>query len=66
VREQKQVLTDLLVALSRVQASEKDVSIIQDTVKQLDELFMLVVVGNFNSGKRHASPLRSGFDPAPG
>ncbi|MFC2053179.1 dynamin family protein [Chloroflexota bacterium] len=44
-------LNDLRTVLSEFNASNEDLKILGDTIKQLDELFLLVVVGEFNSGK---------------
>jgi ribosome biogenesis GTPase A len=44
-------LNDLRTVLTEFNASNKDIKILGETIKQLDELFLLVVVGEFNSGK---------------
>ena len=44
-------LNDLRAVLTDFNASNEDIKILGDTIKQLDELFLLVVVGEFNSGK---------------
>lgn len=44
-------LTKLQVALARFPASEEDRATLEQSVRQLDELFLLVVVGEFNAGK---------------
>jgi ribosome biogenesis GTPase A len=44
-------LNDLRAVLTEFNASNEDIKILGDTIKQLDELFLLVVVGEFNSGK---------------
>ncbi len=44
-------LNDLRTVLTEFNASNEDLKILRDTIKQLDELFLLVVVGEFNSGK---------------
>jgi len=48
VREQMQ---RLLAALGRVSGFGRDQGTVRDQLRQLDELFLLVVVGEFNSGK---------------
>ena len=44
-------LNDLRAVLTEFNASNEDIKILGNTIKQLDELFLLVVVGEFNSGK---------------
>ncbi len=49
--EERQSLRDLLSALSRYQAKRADLAALERSIAQLDELFLLVIVGEFNSGK---------------
>ncbi len=49
--EERQCLRDLLAALSRHQAGREDLGALERSIAQLDELFLLVIVGEFNSGK---------------
>lgn len=51
VAEERQALSDLLEFLQASCPDMEEVSLLQDALKQLDELFLLVVVGEFNSGK---------------
>lgn len=44
-------LTRLQVAMAQFPATEEDREALEQSVRQLDELFLLVVVGEFNSGK---------------
>jgi small GTP-binding protein len=44
-------LSDLRVALARFEVTPEDQSTLDHSIAQLDELFLLVVVGEFNSGK---------------
>jgi tRNA U34 5-carboxymethylaminomethyl modifying GTPase MnmE/TrmE len=48
VREHLAQLRDLLVALP---ATAADLEALVASIRQLDELFMIVVVGEFNAGK---------------
>ncbi|MGH9173893.1 MAG: dynamin family protein, partial [Vicinamibacterales bacterium] len=41
----------LLTILAGWEAQPKDVEVLQQTLEQLDELFLLVIVGEFNAGK---------------
>ncbi len=47
----RRLLTDLQVELASVPATGPDAATLADSVRQLDELFLLVVVGEFNAGK---------------
>jgi small GTP-binding protein len=47
----RQVLADLRVALAAIPATHEDSATLAESVRQLDELFLLVVVGEFNAGK---------------
>ncbi len=44
-------LTNLQIALARFHASAQDRAVLEQSVRQLDELFLLVIVGEFNAGK---------------
>lgn len=50
-RRECRVLQRLASVLVGWEADPKDVETLQETVEQLDEFFLLVVVGEFNSGK---------------
>ncbi len=50
-RRERRVLQRLVSVLISWGADPKDVEILQEAVEQLDEFFLLVVVGEFNSGK---------------
>jgi small GTP-binding protein len=49
--DERSCLTDLRVTLSRYNAAPDDLATLEQSIRQLDELFLLVVVGEFNSGK---------------
>ena len=49
--EERRLLGELAAALARWDASREDQTTLERSVRQLDELFLLVVVGEFNSGK---------------
>jgi small GTP-binding protein len=49
--EERRRLSDLRVALARLEVAAEDQSTLDQSVRQLDELFLLVVVGEFNAGK---------------
>lgn len=51
VAEQKEFLTGLIDFLRAECPLLEEVSLLEDSVKQLDELFLVVIVGEFNSGK---------------
>ena len=51
LKEERRQLVALTVALVRFEASSDDLATLQRSLAQLDELFLLVVVGEFNSGK---------------
>ncbi|TNF70468.1 MAG: dynamin [Acidobacteria bacterium] len=48
---ERNCLTDLRVTLTRYNAAPEDLATLEQSIQQLDELFLLVVVGEFNSGK---------------
>ncbi len=48
---ERQHLSELQVALARFDAEEDDQQTLAEAVSRLDELFLLVVAGEFNSGK---------------
>lgn len=51
LKEERRQLAALTVALARFEAAPDDLTTLQKSLAQLDELFLLVVVGEFNSGK---------------
>jgi len=51
LREERQLLTDLRVALAKFDIASADQATLERSIRQLDELFLLVVVGEFNAGK---------------
>lgn len=51
LEEDRSILTGLQVALARFGGSPEDEKRVQTALIQLDELFLLVVAGEFNSGK---------------
>lgn len=51
LRQERNLLERLQVALTRLDASDEDLELLQKTLDQLDEMFLLVVVGEFNAGK---------------
>jgi small GTP-binding protein len=48
---ERQLLSDLRVALARFGAPAEDQETLNESIQQLDDFFLLVVVGEFNSGK---------------
>ena len=51
LNRERKLLSDLRVALVNFGASQEDQTILADSIHQLDELFLLVIVGEFNAGK---------------
>ena len=51
VREERRILARLRTALARFDAAPEHQEALEKSIEQLDELFLLVVVGEFNSGK---------------
>ncbi len=51
LKEERQLLNDLRVALVAFSADPEDQETLAQSIEQLDELFLLVVVGEFNAGK---------------
>ncbi len=49
--EERRLLGELAVALARFDAAADDQLALERSVRQLDELFLLVVAGEFNAGK---------------
>lgn len=49
--EERRCLNELQVLLARFDAAMEDQATLERSIRQLDELFLLVVVGEFNAGK---------------
>jgi small GTP-binding protein len=51
LRSERRVLGSLRVTLARFDAAQEDQAALENSLSQLDELFLLVIVGEFNAGK---------------
>src|SRR5512140_875919 len=51
LREEKEALAEIRLALADVDLPGDALTTLQDAILQLDELFLVVVVGEFNAGK---------------
>lgn len=51
LRDEKKYLTDLFATLSELKAAPPDLDKLREAIVQLEELFLIVVVGEFNAGK---------------
>jgi small GTP-binding protein len=51
LKNERKLLNDLQVALVQFGASPEDKDVLCQSIEQLDDLFMLVIVGEFNAGK---------------
>ena len=51
LRQERSLLDDIRVQLARLEATQEDLDLLKRSLDQLDELFLLVVVGEFNAGK---------------
>ena len=51
LRRERALLENLRVYLTRLDAPEDDLALLQRSLRQLEEMFLLVVVGEFNAGK---------------
>jgi len=51
LREEKETLSEIRLALTEIDVPRESLATLQDAILQLDELFLLVVVGEFNAGK---------------
>src|SRR5690554_2085921 len=51
LKDERNLLSDLRVALVEFGASQDDQETLGQSIRQLDELFLLVIVGEFNAGK---------------
>jgi len=51
LKEERRIMSDLQMTLVKFDAEPEDEESLQNSIQQLDELFLVVVVGEFNSGK---------------
>ena len=51
LNDERKYLNDLLLTLVKFDATPEDTQTLTKSIAQLDDLFLLVVVGEFNSGK---------------
>ncbi len=51
LKEERNLLRELRVALANFGAPEEDQNALEESIQQLDDFFLLVIVGEFNAGK---------------
>src|SRR5512147_1066250 len=51
LKDERRLLNDLRVALVQTGTDPADQETLADSIQQLEEIFLLVIVGEFNSGK---------------
>jgi len=51
LKDERRLMNDLQLALGRFGIEREDQEALQQSIQQLDEIFLIVVVGEFNSGK---------------
>lgn len=51
LKDERRLLSDLRIALVNIGTSTDDQKILADSILQLEEIFLLVIVGEFNAGK---------------
>jgi len=51
LRDEKESLSEIRLALADIDLPRESLATLQDAILQLDELFLMVVVGEFNAGK---------------
>lgn len=51
LRQEKKYLTDLYATLSELKSPPTELGALQDAIVRLEELFLIVIVGEFNAGK---------------
>lgn len=51
LRDEKKYLTELYATLSEMNRAPEELSALQDAIVRLEELFLIVIVGEFNAGK---------------
>jgi small GTP-binding protein len=51
LRQERSLLESLMVTLARLDAPEADLDLLRQSLHQLEEMFLLVIVGEFNAGK---------------
>ena len=66
LREERRVLARLRTALVRFDAAADHQHALERSIEQLDELFLLVIVGEFNAGKSAFINALVGSRVAPG
>ena len=51
LHDEKEALADIRLSLAAIDAPSEALATLQEAILQLDELFLIVVVGEFNAGK---------------
>lgn len=53
IRDEQNMLSSLLKSLRSIDAPKDDFDLVYDTRSRIDDLFLIVIVGEFNSGEAH-------------
>ncbi|MBV7334940.1 dynamin family protein [Chloroflexi bacterium TSY] len=51
LQQERELLGELRTQLAKLDASNEDLDLLKQSLRQLEELFLLVIVGEFNAGK---------------
>jgi hypothetical protein len=51
LKREKKIFETLHQSIEKISSNKEDLKYIQDTIEQLDQLFLITIVGEFNSGK---------------
>ncbi|RIK43982.1 MAG: dynamin [Chloroflexi bacterium] len=51
LRQERSLIEELRIQLARLEAADEDLELLKRSLQQMDEFFLLVVVGEFNAGK---------------
>lgn len=53
IKREKQIFSNLLFSIKRLEYNEEDIDLLKKKFDEFEELFLIVIVGEFNSGKRY-------------
>jgi len=51
IRQERLLLEQVLILLARMDANKEDIARLQSSLSQIENLFLLVIIGEFNAGK---------------
>lgn len=53
IQKEKLLFHNLLNTIKRLDKNDEDIDLLKKTIEEFEDLFLIVIVGEFNAGKRY-------------